>query len=147
VTIEVASPEAWLERWKQIYGPTIVTYRNIAADPERVAALDEALLDVARKFDRGGATTVLDWEYLILTARVPSCHPAERGGPPAAAALSTVHRRRTTVHGMVGTGAQPHPVARVHLGHNITTGHRSARPTASPCDHSTARFPNHRSRA
>jgi SAM-dependent methyltransferase len=70
VTIEAASPEAWLERWKQIYGPTIVTYRNIAADPERVAELDAALLDVARKFDRGGATTVLDWEYLILTARV-----------------------------------------------------------------------------
>ena len=72
MTIEAPSPEAWLERWKQIYGPTIVTYRNIAADPERVEELDRALLDVARKFDRGGATTVLDWEYLILTADVPS---------------------------------------------------------------------------
>ena len=72
VTIAFPTPEAWLERWKEIYGPTIATYRNIAADPERVAELDRALVDVARKFDRGGATTVLDWEYLILTADVPS---------------------------------------------------------------------------
>ena len=72
VTIAFPTPEAWLERWKEIYGPTIATYRNIAADPERVAELDRALVDVARKFDRGGATTVLDWEYLILTADLPS---------------------------------------------------------------------------
>jgi SAM-dependent methyltransferase len=72
VTIEFPSPEAWLERWKQIYGPTVVTYRSIAADPERVAALDRALTAVATRFDRGAATTVLDWEYLILTADVPS---------------------------------------------------------------------------
>jgi SAM-dependent methyltransferase len=72
VTVEFPSPEAWLERWKEIYGPTIATYRSIAADPERVAELDRALVDVARRFDRGGATAVLDWEYLILTADVPS---------------------------------------------------------------------------
>lgn len=72
VTIEFPTPEAWLARWKEIYGPTIATYRNIAGEPERVAALDEALTDVARRFDRGTATTVLDWEYLILTADVPS---------------------------------------------------------------------------
>ena len=71
VTIEFPTPEAWLERWKEIYGPTIATYRAIAAEPERVAALDEALTDIARRFDRGTATTVLDWEYLVLTARVP----------------------------------------------------------------------------
>jgi SAM-dependent methyltransferase len=72
VTIEFPTPEAWLERWKEIYGPTIATYRNIAGEPERVAALDEALTDVARRFDRGTDSTVLDWEYLILTADIAS---------------------------------------------------------------------------
>ena len=71
VTVEFPSPEAWLERWKQIYGPAIVTYRNIADDPERVAELDRSLTALATRFDRGAATTVLDWEYLVLTARVP----------------------------------------------------------------------------
>jgi hypothetical protein len=34
-----------------------------------VAALDRALADVARRYDRGVDKTVLDWEYLLATAR------------------------------------------------------------------------------
>jgi SAM-dependent methyltransferase len=71
VAIEFPSPQAWVEGWKQVYGPTIVAYRNIADEPDRVAELDEALTALATRFDRGNATTVLDWEYLLLTARVP----------------------------------------------------------------------------
>ena len=70
VTIEVPSPQAWVRRWKEIYGPTIVAYRTIGDDAARVAELDDALTALATRFDRGAATTVLDWEYLILTARV-----------------------------------------------------------------------------
>ena len=55
VTIEFPTPEAWLERWKEIYGPTIATYRSIAADPERVAELDAALVDVATRSSTGAA--------------------------------------------------------------------------------------------
>jgi len=62
-------PEDFRESFKTNYGPTIATYRNIADDPERVAALDRALADVARRYDRGGDKTVLDWEYLLVTAR------------------------------------------------------------------------------
>jgi hypothetical protein len=38
-------------------------------DSERVAALDRELADLARRFDSGSGTTVMDWEYLLLTAR------------------------------------------------------------------------------
>jgi SAM-dependent methyltransferase len=64
-----ASPEAWLEYWKSVYGPTIVAYRNVADDAERVAALDRDLTALAARFDRGTGSTVFDWEYLLLTAR------------------------------------------------------------------------------
>ena len=64
-----ASPEAWLEYWKSVYGPTIVAYRSVADDAERVAALDRDLTALAARFDRGTGSTVFDWEYLLLTAR------------------------------------------------------------------------------
>ncbi len=53
--------------FKEHYGPTIAVYRAIADQPERVAELDEALLDLARRHDVGGGA--MDWEYLLLTAR------------------------------------------------------------------------------
>jgi ubiquinone/menaquinone biosynthesis C-methylase UbiE len=63
------SPEAFRDYWKSVYGPTIVAYRNIADDPDRVAALDRDLAALAARYDRGTGSTVLDWEYLLLTAR------------------------------------------------------------------------------
>ena len=63
------TPEAWRDYWKTVYGPTIAVYRTIADDPERVAALDRDLAALVARFDRGTDTTVMDWEYLILTAR------------------------------------------------------------------------------
>ena len=70
VTIsDFRTPEEWRDFWKTAYGPTIVAYRTIADDPERVAALDRDLLALAARYDRGTGTTVLEWEYLLLTAR------------------------------------------------------------------------------
>jgi ubiquinone/menaquinone biosynthesis C-methylase UbiE len=63
------TPEAFRDYFKANYGPTIAVYRAIEEDPERVAALDRDLADLARRFDRGASSTVLDWEYLLLTAR------------------------------------------------------------------------------
>jgi SAM-dependent methyltransferase len=71
-TLEVTRfdvPADFREYFKTTYGPTIAAYRNIAEDLERVAALDQALADLARRHDRGTDKTVLDWEYLLLTAR------------------------------------------------------------------------------
>ncbi len=62
-------PEDFREYFKTNYGPTIAVYRSIATDPDRVAALDRELADLARRFDIGTATTAMDWEYLLLTAR------------------------------------------------------------------------------
>jgi hypothetical protein len=55
------------EFFKATYGPTIAVYRSIAGDPARVAALDEALLELGRRHDEGGGA--MRWEYLLLTAR------------------------------------------------------------------------------
>ena len=63
-----ASPEAFRDYFKAYYGPTIVAYRGIADDPERTAALDRDLAELAQRHDRGRGTTVMDWEYLLLTA-------------------------------------------------------------------------------
>ncbi len=62
-------PEDFRDFFKRTYGPTIVTYRNIAEEPEKVAALDRDLVDLARRHDRGDGSLVMDWEYLLLTAR------------------------------------------------------------------------------
>jgi SAM-dependent methyltransferase len=62
-------PEAFRDFFKRTYGPTIVAYRNIADDPGRVAALDAELVDLAKRYDRGTDSTVMDWEYLVVTAR------------------------------------------------------------------------------
>ncbi|MFG1672685.1 class I SAM-dependent methyltransferase [Micromonospora sp. NPDC049282] len=48
------------------YGPTVAVYRANADDPERTAALDRALLDLADRHLDGG---VMRWEYLLVTAR------------------------------------------------------------------------------
>ncbi|GIF13323.1 class I SAM-dependent methyltransferase [Actinoplanes teichomyceticus] len=61
------TPEAFRDYFKRNYGPTIAVYRTIAADPDRTAALDTALVELARRFDTGGGA--MDWEYLLWTGR------------------------------------------------------------------------------
>ena len=64
-----ATPEAFCDYFKINYGPTISAYRFIADDPGRVAALDQDLAELGRRFDVGTDSFVLDWEYLLFTAR------------------------------------------------------------------------------
>ncbi len=64
-----ATPEEFRDRFKTCYGPTVAAYQGIAGDPVRVAALDHALADLAHHHDRGTTSTIMDWEYLLLTAR------------------------------------------------------------------------------
>ena len=66
------TPAAFRDYFKARYGPVIATYRSIASDPGRVTALDDELVRLARRHDHGTAATVMDWEYLLLTARKPS---------------------------------------------------------------------------
>jgi hypothetical protein len=61
------SPEDMRDFFKATYGPTIAVYRNIADQPDRVAALDDELVVLAAgHYDRGSGT--MGWEYLLLTA-------------------------------------------------------------------------------
>ena len=55
-------------------GPTIAVYRNIAADPDRVAALDGELADLGdRAIAASGTPGTMAWEYLFATAtRAPA---------------------------------------------------------------------------
>jgi hypothetical protein len=63
-----AAPEEFREYFKSHYGPTISVYQAIAGEPERVAQLDKDIDELAARFQRFGST-VMDWEYLLLTAK------------------------------------------------------------------------------
>jgi SAM-dependent methyltransferase len=64
-----ADGAAFRDYFKAKYGPTITAYRGIADQPERVAALDAALAELADRALAG--TTTMPWEYLLVTARKP----------------------------------------------------------------------------
>lgn len=66
-----ATPADFRDYFKTNYGPTIAAYRALADQPDRVAALDRDLEALGQRFDLGdGDQLVMDWEYLLVTARV-----------------------------------------------------------------------------
>lgn len=70
VTIDCfATPEEFRDFFKTNYGPTVATYRALADDDDRVAALDHDLAELARSHDEGTDRTIMRWEYLLVTAR------------------------------------------------------------------------------
>jgi SAM-dependent methyltransferase len=62
-------PEDFRDYFKARYGPVIAAYRNLADDPQRAAALDSELAELARRHDLGTGRTVMNWEDLLFTAR------------------------------------------------------------------------------
>ena len=60
-------PEDFRDFFKRTYGPTIATYRGIADEADKVAALDAAMSGLAR--DHQDASGQMGWEYLLVTAR------------------------------------------------------------------------------
>lgn len=61
-----ADPAAWRAFFTDVYGPIVAVYRTL--DGEWAAALDRELEALAARYDRGIRSTVMDWEYLLLTA-------------------------------------------------------------------------------
>jgi ubiquinone/menaquinone biosynthesis C-methylase UbiE len=64
---EFGDGAAFRDFFKVNYGPTIAAYRGIAAEPDRVADLDAALAKLGDRYL--GGTSMMEWEYLLLTAR------------------------------------------------------------------------------
>lgn len=60
-------PEDFRRYFATTYGPTVAAYRRLADDPDRTAALDAALDDVAAR--HMAADGAMAWEYLLVTAR------------------------------------------------------------------------------
>jgi ubiquinone/menaquinone biosynthesis C-methylase UbiE len=58
--------EAFRDFFASYYGPTIAAYRNVADDAERTAALDQAIVELADRFDVASGT--MEWEYLLTIA-------------------------------------------------------------------------------
>jgi ubiquinone/menaquinone biosynthesis C-methylase UbiE len=63
-----SSPEDFLAYFKRNYGPTIAVYRSLADQPDRAAALDQELVDLAARSGFADGATKMDWEYLRFTA-------------------------------------------------------------------------------
>jgi SAM-dependent methyltransferase len=63
-----SSAEDFLAYFKRNYGPTIAVYKSLADQPERAAALDQELVDLAGRFGFTDGATTIDWEYLHFTA-------------------------------------------------------------------------------
>lgn len=62
--------DAFGDYFRAHYGPTIAVYRAIADDPDKVAGLDAALVELVHRFDLGGeGATRLEWEYFLVTAQ------------------------------------------------------------------------------
>jgi ubiquinone/menaquinone biosynthesis C-methylase UbiE len=62
-------PEEFRDYFKANYGPTIAAYKANAEKPERIVSLDRELVELVRRNDHGNEATVMEWEYLLLTAR------------------------------------------------------------------------------
>jgi SAM-dependent methyltransferase len=62
-----ADGAAFRDFFKTHYGPTILAYRGIASQPDRVAGLDAKLAELGDRCLAGSST--MEWEYLLVTAR------------------------------------------------------------------------------
>ncbi|HEU4976732.1 MAG TPA: methyltransferase domain-containing protein [Baekduia sp.] len=68
---QFATPGELVDFYRSYFGPTIVAYRTVEAEPERRAALDTALLDFARRSNLAADGEHARWEmeYLLVVAR------------------------------------------------------------------------------
>jgi ubiquinone/menaquinone biosynthesis C-methylase UbiE len=63
---EFSDGASYRDYFKRTYGPTIAVYRSLADDPARTQELDTALAALG---DAALSDGVMEWEYLLLTAR------------------------------------------------------------------------------
>jgi SAM-dependent methyltransferase len=66
-----ADGSAFRDFFKANYAPAIAAYRGIEGEPDRVAALDARLAELGDRYLGGSSSSspVMEWEYLVVTAR------------------------------------------------------------------------------
>jgi ubiquinone/menaquinone biosynthesis C-methylase UbiE len=65
-----ATPEAYVDFYKETFGPVIALYGSLADQPERVAALDREFLDLATRWNKGTPEAAeYHYDYLLIVAR------------------------------------------------------------------------------
>ena len=62
-------PEEFRDFFRENYGPTIAVYKSLADDADRTAALDDALVALARDHSVATDPFRLEWEYLVTVMR------------------------------------------------------------------------------
>jgi hypothetical protein len=68
---QAASPGAYLDLFKQTFGPMVAVYGSLAGQPERATALDRDFLEFVGRSNRGTpeAPVQIGYEYLLVVAR------------------------------------------------------------------------------
>ena len=61
------TPGSFRTYFRENYGPTLVAYRGLADQPDRVAALDAALDALVAEADEGAGR--MRWEYVVVSGR------------------------------------------------------------------------------
>ncbi|HJU43998.1 MAG TPA: methyltransferase domain-containing protein [Vicinamibacterales bacterium] len=66
-----ASPRAYLDLFKQTFGPMVAISRSLADNPEGAAALEQDFLDFVARSNRGtpDGPVQIPYEYLLIVAR------------------------------------------------------------------------------
>jgi ubiquinone/menaquinone biosynthesis C-methylase UbiE len=65
------NPRAYLDLFKQTFGPMVAISATLAEDPKRAAALERDFLDFVTRANRGGSHEPVEihYEYLLIVAR------------------------------------------------------------------------------
>jgi len=71
------SPQAYVDLYKETFGPVVGVYESLRNEPARVAMLDRAFLDFAENANRGapGWMAEYPYEYTLIVARTHRSTP------------------------------------------------------------------------
>ena len=70
-TERAPSPQAYVDLYKETFGPVISIYESLRTEPDRAARLDSEFLDFAERANRGAPAgpTAYPYEYVVIVAR------------------------------------------------------------------------------
>ena len=80
---KAASPQDYVDLYKQTFGPVVSVYEALQGEPDRAARLDREFLDFAHRANRGTPDGLAEYpyEYMLVVARRTEA-PHRRGSAP-----------------------------------------------------------------